>query len=247
MAAGPRRGRGASRHATPWRARLAHSVIHTIRELFTESVDIRTGHERPGGADYHDGVLAQRQFGASRVPTNDERIERLERMRAASLLGGGTDRIERQHAAGKLTARERLDLLLDPGSFVELDAFVTNRHANGGVDPRRWRRHRARPDRRPTRVRLQPGLHRLRGIVVRGVRRQDLQGHGSRDEGRCADRRPQRLGRCPDPGRRRVARRLCRHLPAQRARVRCRAADLASSWDRVPAARCTHRRSPTSP
>ncbi len=70
--------------------------------------------------------------GAMRVPTNDERIERLERMRAASLLGGGAERIERQHAAGKLTARERLDLLLDPESFVELDAFVTNRHANGG-------------------------------------------------------------------------------------------------------------------
>ena len=66
------------------------------------------------------------------MPTNDERIERLEAMRAASLLGGGIDRIERQHAAGKLTARERLDLLLDPASFVELDAFVTNRHANGG-------------------------------------------------------------------------------------------------------------------
>ena len=64
------------------------------------------------------------------MPTNDERMDRLDRMRAASRLGGGADRIERQHAAGKLTARERLDLLLDPGSFVELDAFVTNR--NGG-------------------------------------------------------------------------------------------------------------------
>ncbi len=66
------------------------------------------------------------------MPTNDERIERLERMRAASLLGGGVERIERQHAAGKLTARERLDLLLDPGSFVELDGFVTNRLATNG-------------------------------------------------------------------------------------------------------------------
>ncbi len=44
--------------------------------------------------------------------------------------GGGAARIEKQHAAGKLTARERLDLLLDPGSFVELDAFVTNRVAS---------------------------------------------------------------------------------------------------------------------
>jgi len=50
-------------------------------------------------------------------------------MRAASLLGGGEARIAKQHASGKLTARERLALLLDPGSFIELDAFVTNRDA----------------------------------------------------------------------------------------------------------------------
>ncbi len=64
------------------------------------------------------------------MPTNDERLARLEQMRAESRLGGGAARVERQHAWGKLTARERLDLLLDPGSFVELDAFVTHR-ANG--------------------------------------------------------------------------------------------------------------------
>jgi len=50
-------------------------------------------------------------------------------MRAASLLGGGEARIAKQHASGKLTARERLALLLDSGSFIELDAFVTNRDA----------------------------------------------------------------------------------------------------------------------
>jgi acetyl-CoA carboxylase carboxyltransferase component len=49
-------------------------------------------------------------------------------MRAESLLGGGQERIDQQHARGKLTARERLELLLDAGSFVELDAFVTNRN-----------------------------------------------------------------------------------------------------------------------
>jgi propionyl-CoA carboxylase beta chain len=63
------------------------------------------------------------------VSTNAERLDRLEQMRAASRLGGGAARVAKQHAAGKLTARERLDLLLDPGSFVELDAFVTNRDA----------------------------------------------------------------------------------------------------------------------
>jgi propionyl-CoA carboxylase beta chain len=62
------------------------------------------------------------------VPTNEERIERLQRMRGEAMLGGGPERIAQQHARGKLTARERLDLLLDAGSFVELDAFVTNRN-----------------------------------------------------------------------------------------------------------------------
>jgi acetyl-CoA carboxylase carboxyltransferase component len=67
------------------------------------------------------------------VSTNDERLSRLDQMRAEALLGGGAVRIERQHAWGKLTARERLDLLLDPGSFVELDAFVTHRATEFGL------------------------------------------------------------------------------------------------------------------
>src|SRR6187397_328546 len=58
-------------------------------------------------------------------------------MRAESQSGGGAARVERQHAMGKLTARERLDLLLDPGSFVELDAFVTHRATDFGLDKQR--------------------------------------------------------------------------------------------------------------
>lgn len=50
--------------------------------------------------------------------------ERLAELRARAVRGGGTERIDQQHAKGKLTARERLDLLLDEGSFVELDAFA---------------------------------------------------------------------------------------------------------------------------
>jgi acetyl-CoA carboxylase carboxyltransferase component len=68
------------------------------------------------------------------LPTNEERIARLQAMRAESLLGGGEDRIEQQHSRGKLTARERLDLLLDPDSFVELDAFVTHRSSDFGLE-----------------------------------------------------------------------------------------------------------------
>ena len=67
------------------------------------------------------------------MPTNDERLARLDELRAESLLGGGADRVEKQHAMGKLTARERLELLLDPGSFVELDRFVVHRSTERGV------------------------------------------------------------------------------------------------------------------
>src|SRR5215468_10853689 len=81
-------------------------------------------------------VLAQRRFRWRRatVPTNEERVQRLRSMRAESLLGGGQDRIDQQHARGKLTARERIELLLDAGSFVELDAFVEPRSNDGEHD-----------------------------------------------------------------------------------------------------------------
>ena len=59
--------------------------------------------------------------------TDDPKIERLRELRGEAELGGGQKRIDRQHAKGKLTARERLDLLLDEGSFQELGMFVTHR------------------------------------------------------------------------------------------------------------------------
>jgi len=71
------------------------------------------------------------------VPTNAERMARLEAMRDEARKGGGEARVARQHAMGKLTARERLDLLLDPGSFVELDAFVTHRSNDFGLAEQR--------------------------------------------------------------------------------------------------------------
>ncbi|HTM78102.1 MAG TPA: carboxyl transferase domain-containing protein, partial [Devosia sp.] len=54
-------------------------------------------------------------------------IAELEHKRAQARLGGGQKRIDTQHAKGKLSARERLDVLLDPGSFEEYDMFVTHR------------------------------------------------------------------------------------------------------------------------
>ncbi len=64
---------------------------------------------------------------------SNDPIARLEELEARALKGGGDDRIARQHQQGKLTARERIDLLCDPGSFVELDKFVTHRCSDFGM------------------------------------------------------------------------------------------------------------------
>lgn len=61
-------------------------------------------------------------------------IKRLREMKALSRQGGGPERIERQHKAGKLTAYERLELLLDEGSFREIDCFVTHRATSFGME-----------------------------------------------------------------------------------------------------------------
>ncbi len=66
-----------------------------------------------------------------------ERLEEFRRRKQEAMLGGGQKRIDTQHQKGKLTARERLDLLLDPGSFNELDLFVTHRSSAFGLDQQR--------------------------------------------------------------------------------------------------------------
>ena len=67
----------------------------------------------------------------------DDILRRLEEKRAAARAGGGERRIEAQHAKGKLTARERLELLLDPGSFEEYDMFVEHRSSDFGMAEQR--------------------------------------------------------------------------------------------------------------
>ncbi len=76
---------------------------------------------------------------ATTIMSADERapFAELSRMNDLAEQGGGTQRIEKQHAAGKLTARERLELLLDPGSFEELDRFVTHRCAEFGMNEKK--------------------------------------------------------------------------------------------------------------
>ena len=64
-------------------------------------------------------------------------IDELERRTEQALTGEGPERIAKQHQAGKMTARERLDLLFDEGSFTELDRFVTHRVSDFGMDKRK--------------------------------------------------------------------------------------------------------------
>ena len=74
---------------------------------------------------------------ASFVKTTQEKIQELEQMNAEALIGGGQARIDKQHEKGKLTARERVDLLVDPGSFQEIGKFVVQRGKDFGLDKQR--------------------------------------------------------------------------------------------------------------
>ncbi len=67
-----------------------------------------------------------------------EKFERLEKLRKEALKSGGEKKIENQHKKGKLTARERIELLVDEGSFEELDMFVTHRSTSFGLDKQKF-------------------------------------------------------------------------------------------------------------
>ncbi len=68
----------------------------------------------------------------------EPKIQELRELREQALLGGGQHRIDQQHAKGKLTARERMGLLLDEGSFRELDMFATHRSTGFGLEEKRF-------------------------------------------------------------------------------------------------------------
>ena len=81
--------------------------------------------------------MRNEQIMAKRTNTNvsiQQKLDELERKNNESLLGGGEKRIEQQHAKGKLTARERVQLLLDEDSFEELGKFVMHRSKDFGLD-----------------------------------------------------------------------------------------------------------------
>ena len=69
---------------------------------------------------------------------NQEKVKNLIDLRVLAKLGGGEKRIAQQHAKGKFTARERIHMLLDEGSFEELDMFVTHRCNNFGLEKEKY-------------------------------------------------------------------------------------------------------------
>ncbi len=64
----------------------------------------------------------------------EDKLKHLKGLQEAAKLGGGQDRMDKQHQKGKLTARERIDLLLDPGSFEEIGQLVTHRSTDFGME-----------------------------------------------------------------------------------------------------------------
>lgn len=68
----------------------------------------------------------------------DDKLRQLRELRDQAKFGGGQKRIDSQHRKGKLTARERIDLLLDDGSFEEFDMFVTHRGTDFGIDEEKY-------------------------------------------------------------------------------------------------------------
>ena len=98
----------------------------------------------------------------------EQHRNRLNELRDQAVQGGGEKRIEAQHAKGKLTARERLNLLLDPDSFEELGMLVKHRSTNFGLDKQQflgdgvvtvW------PGQRPIGVCLFAGLYGAGGLA----------------------------------------------------------------------------------
>ena len=65
---------------------------------------------------------------------NEQLYKDFEALNKEASLGGGLNRIEKQHACGRMTARERIEMLLDKGTFNELDKFVVHRCTNFGMD-----------------------------------------------------------------------------------------------------------------
>jgi len=130
-------------------------------------------------------------------------ITELKNRRDEAKLGGGQRRIDSQHAKGKLTARERLELLLDPGSFEEFDMFVTHRSTDFGMEKKknggRRRRHGLGYNQWPQDICVRAGFYGLWRLALGNSRSKNHKSAGNGDAPRRADYRSARFGRSAYP------------------------------------------------
>ena len=119
-----------------------------------------------------------------------DKIKELERRNLEAELGGGQKRIDQQHAKGKMTARERIGYLLDPGSFEELDKFVVHRCHDFGMDKKKipgdGRRHWLWDCKWETGICFFARFYGLWWFLERTLRGKNVQDNGSRHQERCA-------------------------------------------------------------
>ena len=219
--------------ATPPLPVARGGVVHTSREMFT--IVWITPVRRSRNCDSLRMMATQRWRPVIEAPRGGRRAhERRTAREAPTNADRGASR--RRPRPNRAPAHVRqADREGTPGPAARSRIVRRARHVcdapRDRVRPRQparpWRRrgHRTWHCRRAPGLRLQPGLHGLRRVAFGGVRREDLQDHGSRDEGRRPGGRAQRFRRRTNPGGRRVPRRLCGDLPAQRACLGRRAAD----------------------
>ncbi len=169
------------------------------------------------------------------IHTTAGKLADLQRRIDEATHAGSARAVEKQHAKGKLTARERIDLLLDEGSFVELDEFARHRSTNFGLEQNRPYGDGVvtgygTVDGRPVAV-FSQDFTVFGGALGERLRREDRQGDGLRPEERLPGHRHQRLRWRAHPGGRRLAGHVRRDLPPQHP---CLGRDPADLADRRP-------------
>ncbi len=173
-----RRAAGGGNGALPRRWCACHGLDAFPRATQSGSSTVQENPRR-GRAVFRSALRPKKAEGMKEI------ITELEARRALAKAGGGEARVAAQHARGKLTARERIELLLDPKSFEEFDMFVEHRGTEFGTEEKPHSRRR-RGDRLghhqwPHGLCLCQGFHRAGRFDLRSPCRQDLQDHGHGD------------------------------------------------------------------
>lgn len=157
--------------------------------------------------------------------TREEIYSRFEELDKRASLGGGVDKIEKQHAQGKMTARERIGMLLDKGTFNELDKLVNHRCTNFGMEKKQIAGDGmvtgyGKIDGRPVFV-YAYDFTAHGGFAERNQCGQDCKGSATGFEDGSSRYRFERFGGCTHTGRGEQLGRICLHLLSEYHCIRC--------------------------